>query len=75
LWRVQTQKYVTSAIQNIEILIKHNKPPKRAEEMVIPVEIKKDQHIKVPHLTIELFNDVLRSTILAEAPYSGMATM
>jgi hypothetical protein len=42
---------------------------------VIPVEIKKDQHIKVPHLTIELFNDVLRSTILAEAPYSGMATM
>lgn len=43
--------------------------------MVIPVEIKKDQRIKVPHLTIELLNDVLRSTILPEAPYSGMATM
>ncbi len=75
LWRVQIQEYVTSAIQNIEILIKHNKPPKRAGTMVMPVKVKKDRRIKAPHWTVELLSDILRSTILPEAPYSGMATM
>ena len=75
MWRVRIQEYVTSAIQNIEILIKHNKPPKSAGAMVMPVEVTEKRSFRVPHLTVELFNDVLKSTTLPEASYSAMATM
>jgi transposase len=75
LWRVEIQEYLTSAIQNIAILIRHNKDPKRAGAMAMPVVVTEELSFKVPHLTLELLNDVLRSTILPEVSCSDMLTI
>lgn len=36
LWRIQIQEYITAAIQNIQVLIKHGKHPIRGVAMAMP---------------------------------------
>ena len=59
LWRVKIQEYLTCAIQNIQVLVKHGSRPKKSVAMAM--EVVKQEAVMVINRSLKLIEPLLNN--------------